>query len=421
MATQDYKVKAPDGHIITVRGPAGASQSEVIAQAQKLFAQRQQAAPAAPAEQQAAPMQQSAPQEPSMLQSIGNFSVDCCDNLAPISETVETDLEMGGTPPDTWGDEPVSDLEDWQQLVCGAAHAYVDYLKAMAQELEDLVALGAVSIGAIAGILALLSGAGILSAISYSTAASVVSAIIGSVTVGVFGNVPDDLEAARADIVCEIVHGDSGGMAAAIEGAISSLAWSAMYQYVDYSSARNVMLEGDHGGETLGVNRRTDCDCEVTGDVDVTFTFDANMDGWTNTSRAGWHASERVFHHPKSGNPPDPTNMQLNRTALATKAGQTEAAWKPVYLEIELSEDVTDPGFQRGRDVDVTVFYDDATSDVSARINTEGVHEIAVDSDKSLRSTAGGGTCIMIRAFSNGNATNGLVYVDNVRLVANNP
>ena len=42
MATQDYKVKAPDGQMITVRGPAGASQSEVIAQAKRLYAQRQQ-------------------------------------------------------------------------------------------------------------------------------------------------------------------------------------------------------------------------------------------------------------------------------------------------------------------------------------------------------------------------------------------
>ncbi len=47
MATQDYKVKAPDGQMITVRGPAGASQSEVIAQAKRLYAQRQQSLPSA--------------------------------------------------------------------------------------------------------------------------------------------------------------------------------------------------------------------------------------------------------------------------------------------------------------------------------------------------------------------------------------
>lgn len=53
MAIQDYKVKAPDGQTITVRGPAGASQDQVIAQAKKLYAQKQgaSAAPIAQAPQ----------------------------------------------------------------------------------------------------------------------------------------------------------------------------------------------------------------------------------------------------------------------------------------------------------------------------------------------------------------------------------
>lgn len=41
MATQEYKVKAPDGQVITLRGPAGASQDEVIAQAKTLYGQQQ--------------------------------------------------------------------------------------------------------------------------------------------------------------------------------------------------------------------------------------------------------------------------------------------------------------------------------------------------------------------------------------------
>lgn len=45
METQEYQVKAPDGQIIKLRGPSGADQQTVIAQAQKLYAHRQQQAP----------------------------------------------------------------------------------------------------------------------------------------------------------------------------------------------------------------------------------------------------------------------------------------------------------------------------------------------------------------------------------------
>lgn len=45
MATQTYNVEAPDGQIITLEGPAGASQEQVIEQAKKLYGQQQAQAP----------------------------------------------------------------------------------------------------------------------------------------------------------------------------------------------------------------------------------------------------------------------------------------------------------------------------------------------------------------------------------------
>lgn len=82
MATQEYKVKAPDGQLITLRGPAGASKEQVIAQAQKLYAQRQEQGlstammppaesvpPEAQTEEQSAPAQQR--EEPGMLDQLG--------------------------------------------------------------------------------------------------------------------------------------------------------------------------------------------------------------------------------------------------------------------------------------------------------------------------------------------------------------
>lgn len=71
MAMQEYKVKAPDGQIIKVRGPAGASQQEVIAQAQRLMAQRQPQQPAH-VSQPAAPTQET-PKEPSMMDRLGSL------------------------------------------------------------------------------------------------------------------------------------------------------------------------------------------------------------------------------------------------------------------------------------------------------------------------------------------------------------
>lgn len=85
METQEYKVKAPDGQIIKLRGPAGASQDEVIAQAQKLYAQQQQAAPSQ--DPTAAPAQPAAVNEDlPIMDAAGNVSYPPVQSNAPAPD-----------------------------------------------------------------------------------------------------------------------------------------------------------------------------------------------------------------------------------------------------------------------------------------------------------------------------------------------
>lgn len=62
-----YQVRSPDGQIITLEGPEGASDSEVIAKAQELFAQQQQPAAPQPAPMAPAVAPQPAAQDASFL------------------------------------------------------------------------------------------------------------------------------------------------------------------------------------------------------------------------------------------------------------------------------------------------------------------------------------------------------------------
>jgi hypothetical protein len=81
MATQEYKVKAPDGQTITLRGPSGASQEQVIAQAKRLYAA-----------QQAAPAEASPPAPDSMS------AQTAIDPRQAIAEQAMQRAEQGGEP-----------------------------------------------------------------------------------------------------------------------------------------------------------------------------------------------------------------------------------------------------------------------------------------------------------------------------------
>jgi len=84
MADQIYKVQDPQGNIRQISGPAGASEEEIIAQAQRLFAPAPAPAPAAEVPQNSAPKRQ-----------LTNFM----SLMPPKSESPFPGLYMGATDP----------------------------------------------------------------------------------------------------------------------------------------------------------------------------------------------------------------------------------------------------------------------------------------------------------------------------------
>lgn len=223
-----------------------------------------------------------------LLQQILQTS-GCCSNVAPTDETQTFTGDYPTTAPSTWGDgETVVDSDDWQELVCGAANAYVDYLKEMNDNIQLVIAGGSLVIGAIAGLLGLLTGAGVLAAVAWGTASTVVGNLVALGSGAAFAGVDDDIEAAREDIVCAIWNDASAtALADAVEAAVGSVAWSTFYAYVDYPTALATMLTGTLGDQHLPVNRDDTCYCapDTLGSWDWG-SADNGWDGWTNDAGA---------------------------------------------------------------------------------------------------------------------------------------
>lgn len=214
----------------------------------------------------------------------------CCDNELTLlpPEPVENpdDLGYDETPPATWGDgETVADEDDWHDILCGAAHDYLDLLIYQANQMDDLVVAGLLTIAAIGTILAALATVGLSLLIEAALAASIFTAITGAWLVDLFGDAGDAIETARADIICAVLTSDPVALADEIETVVSTTAWTVFFQWLDYESVINTMLYGGHEGEYMEVRRGESCPC-ASYTFDYTFTFDTDQDFWATTSGA---------------------------------------------------------------------------------------------------------------------------------------
>lgn len=210
---------------------------------------------------------------------------DCCDDNITYgpSDEVETDIDPGeGDPPDEYGETEITTWDDWYEHVCYNAHQYVDALVAQAEQLDDAVGWGFLSIGLVAAVLVALSFTGLGLALSYAAAAAALIVIQEGGTL-FFGDTADDIEDARNDIVCAFLQGTSLGDA--VEDAIGSLdpAW-AFFSLIDYDSAQAIIYEGGYNGEYLPTETKDDCsDCgydqlfEEDVTIHVVNTFGTNL------------------------------------------------------------------------------------------------------------------------------------------------
>lgn len=214
----------------------------------------------------------------------------CCDNQLTLlpPEPVENpdDLGYDDPPPAEWGDgEPVADVDDWHDILCGAAHDYLDLLIYQANQMDSLVINSLLTIAAIGTILAALATVGLSLLIEAALAAGIFTAITGAWVNDLFADAGEAIDSVREEIICAVLTSNPQAVADEIEAAVSATAWTVFFQWLDYESAVNTMLYGGHEGEFMEVRRGESCPCD-SYTFDHTFTFDSDQDFWATTNGA---------------------------------------------------------------------------------------------------------------------------------------
>lgn len=94
-----YTVKAPDGSTIELEGPEGSSQADVIAQAQRLYAERQAPSAAAPQGRQMLSFERGAPATAAVPETtMAGLVGGAARGLAPLGSAMAAGAAMGGLP-----------------------------------------------------------------------------------------------------------------------------------------------------------------------------------------------------------------------------------------------------------------------------------------------------------------------------------
>lgn len=345
--------------------------------------------------------------------------------IAPIQDDAGSDIVRGeGDPPGG-----VVDWATYDQRLCEAALNYANNLDKWAQALEALSAVTTLGLaltlaGLVGGLGAVgIAGAAAIGAMGVLEALGFLERVLSVISANPsYDDAITELQSAATidAVACAIVLASTPAEAETdVDGALLANAPSAYALFepwpLRFTMNKLFNMESDAGG--FG---GASCNCGY--DVDVTFTFDADTEGWALSSRAAWNSSGYLELHPKSGSVPNPVTAAMGLDDLRIKAGEaSELAWSLRVLEIETFEDPSFPGYANARTLECTVRYTDDTEQVlTPTVSADGTYTFAgFDPTKAMDTTAGGEQCLWIKVYHNGNSSNGVVFVDNVRVAAN--
>ena len=354
-----------------------------------------------------------------LLQALQGIGSCCGDNLTYLPTTPvpnDDELTYEDNEPATWGDsETVDDLDDYQDILCGAAHSYVDLLVYQSNQMDGLVEGSLLTIAAIGTILGALATAGLSLLVEAALASAIFTAIMASWIVDLFSDAGTALESARSAIICAIFTGDEDDVKTVIQGAVSATAWTLFFQWLDYQSAINTMLYGEYDGSYLDVRRGEECDCGYENDV--LYTFPSDAEDWNQDSgRSDWDAGGFIKSHPKAGVGDDPTYSKLGQVWLCDKAGISDQNVYADLITLDVAEAEAPGAFGVGKEVWIEVWYDDDTMDRTV-ITAEGTAiSVTVNPAKQLNDNTGGDFLLWVGGDSNGQAHTSNFKFDNIRV-----
>lgn len=343
---------------------------------------------------------------------------ECCDNPAISFLGTEQIPDAGygyeDTYPSTWGDgETIASQADYDEVLCAMAHRFVDYLTTVGPQYDAAIVDGLAGISILAGIMAEISGLGFILVGAYAALVAIVTAIAAGWTSDLFTDAGTAIESARDEVVCAFLSGNATTLEYVVEGEISALAYSLMFTHFDYESAINAAQTGTWKGEYLEIERNDTCDCAF--EHDVTFDFNLSGEGFIFGSRTDWSDPDNLIRaHPVDGASPEPTATDCSRTNLGTKAGIGNV---PMFIELMtldvLQGDIGDY-FALGKEVEVTVRYEDTTFDRTVILAYGSTINITVNPAKEIE--AGAPQWLNIRHQAKGSSTQGNIFMDNIRV-----